>query len=234
MADNYEAVLPIKICKIAGVTAAMEPVDINTENINYFPIIQEMIEISGEIDENHIISIPFQSEIIYYYKCWCGNNNISLDHIPWRNIVKMFRLATFLNSEKFIRYFTFKMIPRVLNEVNVFKVRYLLSYSHSISYLECAYDDNDWDYNPFVNHSYEHDCILSNIPIEIMKSMFLILSIRKQLLLIEAITGNTSSSENPKIGRALWELYHYYGTSRSLEVIHEFDLSDRNDRLNNI
>lgn len=49
---------PIIICKIMGdardAATTEKPIDINAANINYFPIIQEMFGISGEISADII------------------------------------------------------------------------------------------------------------------------------------------------------------------------------------
>lgn len=220
--------------RLFGITG--DPIGITAEDVKFFPIIQHVIDMFnnfGETPEDDIIRIPFSYETISYYYRWCRDNSTSLEFILWRDVIKILEIAVFVENEHFMRYFTFKIIPRILNEENIFVIRYLLSFSGSSYYLECSYNEDDWDYEPFWKHSFEEDCVLDEIPIEILKPMFLTLSPRKRTLLLESITKHLSSDEECVVGHILWYLQGC-GTTTQTEEIFEFDLSDQNDRLNNI
>lgn len=227
---EVESLLPIKICTLSTTTG--EIMDVTTENISYFPIIKQMSAMSNEFhkpddnaDKLQCVKIPFAFDVLCHYQLWCIENYTNLENVPWTIIIKMFEFAIFVENYDFIKFFTMKIIPRVLNEPNAFVVRYLLSYSNCRSYLQCSYDEDDWDFNPFHNHSFENDCLLASIPINILEMMFVTLTIKKQRLLMESTRINCS------VGKDLCKLFNSH-PKRVSEINPDFDLSDCDEHLN--
>lgn len=220
--DDDEDADVIDICSL--LTISGKSFIVHSGNIHYFPIIQSMTDMSTDNDaECESVEIPFYLQTVLNYVQFCSNANLfNFDAIAWTQIIKMYEFALFTENDEFIRYFVIKIIPRVLNESNVFRVRRMLSFSNCPSYLQCSYNEDDWDYDPFHNHSYEHDCILSTIPMDLFIGMYSILTARKQCLLFEAMKKNCAArnaivafdNEFPQ------RVYQHY-----------FNLSDQNDRF---